>query len=340
MYQEELAGITVVSVGAALIAQQITWRKVVALVLFGLIAVQAVLALSYTLRTEWGGRPTIVDNPKEYFRELKFLLRDRSVENFLSDSDRSRLDIVQTWFETAPKTSAFEVWLKPTTPIINARQEEFFVTRVSRREFIEKVKGLSGQGMYSLCLAEDLASAKEAIARRGLEVSSVTAFAFPFFSSRTRIGMMLIEIRVPQEPVAREQFETSWLQGAFAPADYNEEIIAIDAPATMKAGTKVALKFKVRNLGSETWPAVGTKEARYQINLGNHWIHEGVQSEDSRAVLKADLPPGGETELTFTVNVPATPGSYSLVMDMVHEGVTWFEQRGGRPLTIPITVVP
>jgi len=34
------------------------------------------------------------------------------------------------------------------------------------------------------------------------------------------------------------------------------------------------------------------------------------------------------------------PGDYVLEFDMVHEGVTWFKQRGARPLSMNVTVTP
>jgi hypothetical protein len=42
--------------------------------------------------------------------------------------------------------------------------------------------------------------------------------------------------------------------------------------------------------------------------------------------------------LDLPVTVPAEPGSYILELDMVHEGVTWFAQRGSSTLRIPVRV--
>jgi hypothetical protein len=89
-----------------------------------------------------------------------------------------------------------------------------------------------------------------------------------------------------------------------------------------------------------TWNAVGTKDFRYQINVGNRWIRNGTILEDSRAVLGADLPPGGQTDIKLTVNAPVTPGDFILEIDMVHEGVTWFKERGARPLLLTVRVQP
>ena len=173
---------------------------------------------------------------------------------------------------------------------------------------------------------------------RGLEVATVTPVDIPFFSRSERIGMMLIEVRIPSSPEGRSQFESAWMKGAFAAADYRERIVAIDPPSVMHPGEKADIRFKVRNLGSATWPAVGTKDFRYQINMGNRWIIGGTTAEDNRAAMKADLPPGNEVEMTLTVNAPRTPGEYTLEIDMVHEGVTWFSDQGVPPLRIPFRI--
>jgi hypothetical protein len=152
--------------------------------------------------------------------------------------------------------------------------------------------------------------------------------------------MMLIEVRIPSGPEARSQFESAWMKGAFAASDYREQIVAIDPPSVMHPGEKTDIRFKVKNLGSATWPAVGSKDFRYQINMGNRWISAGTTAEDNRAAMKADLPPGGEVEMTLTVNAPRAPGDYTLEIDMVHEGVTWFKERGARPLQLRMRVQP
>jgi hypothetical protein len=267
------------------------------------------------------------------------LLRDHSLRSFLTDEERTLFDGVQVWVETCPKSTGFEVLLNTRAPIIAARQPEYFLTRESWRQFIRAVEASPGEKMFSLCLNDDAPKAKQVIAERGLEVGQLTPVELPFFS-RDRIGMMLIEVRRPQEPEALSQFESAWMKGAFPASDYREEIVALDPPAVMHPGEKVDIRFKVKNLGHSTWPAVGTKDFRYQINMGNRWIRAGATVEDNRAVMKGDLPPGGETQMTLTVNSPRTPGEYTLEIDMVHEGVTWFSERGARPLRLSVRVAP
>jgi len=340
LYQDLLAGITVVTVSAVLFSQRSAWRTVVASVLFIVLAVQSFTALGFALNKEWGERTTFIKDPDVYASEAHYFLRDRSLNHFLTDEQRAKFEKVKVWFETGPKTSGIEVLLNPEAPIIALRQQEFFASRISWQHFIQKVEALGSQPMYSLCLNADVPAAKKFIAERGLELGQTEEVSIPFFSPRNPIGMMLLEIRVPQDAVAREQFETAWLKSAFPSTDYREQIEAANPPSSMRIGEKMELTFKVKNLGSMTWPAVGTKDFRYQVNLGNHWILNGNASEDSRAVMSGDLAPGAETEIRMTVKAPATPGDYILEIDLVHEGVTWFKEQGATPLSLRVAVRP
>jgi hypothetical protein len=54
--------------------------------------------------------------------------------------------------------------------------------------------------------------------------------------------------------------------------------------------------------------------------------------------MPADLQPGQEVELALSVKAPGEPGDYTLEIDMVHEGVTWFYERGAKPLRLNVRV--
>ncbi|MFN2511554.1 MAG: hypothetical protein ABR568_08935 [Pyrinomonadaceae bacterium] len=344
LYEDMLAGVVVVAIASALTTSHSwskpSWRMALASVFCVVLVVQAGIACSYVLQKEWGARTTFIEQPDIYTQEAKLMLRDHSLRSFLTDQEREQFDAVQMWVETCAKSTGFEALLNARAPIVAARQPEFFFTRESRRQFIRVIEELPAQRMFSLCLTDDLPTARQAIAERGLEVGKLTPVNLPFFSPRDRIGMMLIEVRVPQDAAARSEFESGWMKGAFPPSVYREEIVALDAPSLMRPGQKVNIRFKVKNLGSSSWPAVGTKDFRYQVNLGNHWIGASTTVEDNRVAMTADLPPGGETEMTLAVTAPTTPGEYTLELDMVHEGVTWFSERGAQPLRLNVRVAP
>ena len=340
LYQEILGGTAVVALAAAIAGKAVgfSWRTATTTVLFLVLVVQSYFALGFFLRTEWGARISLIDAPKTYIKELPLALRDRSLKSYLAPEQQAQFDRVKVWFETAPKSTAFEVLLNGSAPIIALRQQEFFLTREALKDFAQKVEATSQQDMYSLCLNSQLTDAKAVIVERGLEVGTITPVEIPFFSPRTRFSMMLIEIRFPQQSEARERFRTNWMRGAFVASDYREEIRALDPPAVMKVGQTTDIHFKVRNLGGETWTSVGTSDFKYQMNMGNHWIRNGASTEDSRSTLSADLAPGAETDMKLTVKAPQTPGEYILEIDMVHEGVTWFKERGAKPLELKVRV--
>jgi hypothetical protein len=342
-YQELLAGVTVVAVVAVLFQGKgllVNWRTALASFICVVLAAQTGLAGVYALHKDWGSRPSILRDPIAYSVEAKLVLRDHSLRDYFTDDQRALFDPVHTWLETSPESTGFEVLLNPRAPVIAARQPEYFFTREAWRKFIGVVEASAGQKMFSLCLNNDLSNAKQVITQRGLEVGTITPVDLSFFSPRNRIGMMLIEVRIPSDAEARSQFESAWMKGAFASSVYREQIVAIDPPPVMHPGEKADIRFKVKNLGDATWPAVGTKDFRYQVNMGNRWFSGGAPSEDNRAAMKADLPPGAEVEMTLTVNAPRTPGEYTLEIDMVHEGVTWFKERGARPLQLHVFVQP
>jgi len=339
IYQDLLAGIVVVVVIAKLPLSK-RWQTLVASLCAVILVAQFVLSWKYSLQTEWGLRTTVIKDPDLYLREAKSLLRDHSLTSFLRGEDKNRFEQVRVWFETGQKSTGFEVLLNPVAPIIAMRQPEFFLTRESWRKFISTVESGPQTGMYSICLKDDLVKAKQIITERGLETGEVISLDLSFFSTRDPIGIMLIEIHIPQDPTAREQFATAWMKGAFGAADYREQIVAENPPTTMHVGEKLDVALKVKNLGSATWTAVGTKDFRYQIDLGNHWIKDGNSSEDNRAVMKTDLGPGAETDLKMVIMAPSNPGNYILEFDMVHEGVTWFKERGAKPLSIRVNVQP
>ena len=341
LYDEVLGGVIVCVVAATLArSRRHTLTVGIAAALVALFLVQTVIGLRYALEKEWGERETFLTQPHAYAAEARFFLRDHSLRDFLSDEEKARFDQVHVWFETGPKATGFEVLLNRNAPIFALRQPEFFSTRPAWRDFIRRVEATGGQNMYSLCLNVSLDDAKRAVMERGLELGSVTPVDIPFFSPRNRISMMLLEIRLPQTPAGLEQFESAWLKSGFSASDYREQITALNPPSVMRVGQKLELHLKVKNLGSATWPAMGTKDFKYLIDMGNHWIKGNQIKEDNRSLLKTDLPPDSEAETTLTVTAPSEPGDYTLEIDMVHEGVTWFKQRGARPLSINVTVTP
>jgi hypothetical protein len=342
LFEDLVAGITIVAVATTLLrntsARELNWKTAAGWSLVVVLVFQSCLACFYALNREWGGRTTLLKFPGSFAREATWMFRDRHLKHFLTETERTKIDKVQLWFEATQKSSAFEVFLNPDVPMVAVHQPEFFASRNSWQEFIAKVKQTNGEGMYALCLADDLARARQSLEDRGLEIAEIETLEMRFFSTSDRISMMLIEVQIPQDPAARERFESSWMKVAFPSADYREEILALNLPSTLRVNERVEVRFKVKNLGGATWPAVGNRDSVYQVHLGDRWMKDGKIIEDARGLLKTDLAPGQETEITMVIKAPDTPGNYTLQLDMVHEAVTWFREHGAEPLFVPIVV--
>ncbi len=118
-------------------------------------------------------------------------------------------------------------------------------------------------------------------------------------------------------------------------ASYSYEILSHDTPLSMMADSSIVVTVGVKNTSDRPWPSKGT------IKLGCYWMDaEGqrLKSPEGRGMAPEDVVPGGVGEFRARVKAPSTPGTYSLVWDMVEEHVAWFGAKGGNPVTVTVTV--
>ncbi|MBC8448770.1 MAG: N-acetylmuramoyl-L-alanine amidase [Chloroflexi bacterium] len=124
-----------------------------------------------------------------------------------------------------------------------------------------------------------------------------------------------------------------------AVAAYGVEWVEHNTPATMRGDSSAGVRLKLRNTGSNTWRRGGANPVR----LGFHWYDGGRQvllkpEQDMRTLLPSDVAPQGEVTLNAQVAAPGEAGKLTLKWDLVEEGVTWFEDRGSKPLSLAVTV--
>jgi len=102
------------------------------------------------------------------------------------------------------------------------------------------------------------------------------------------------------------------------------------APATALAVTLV-------NTGTRSWAAAGANPVR----LSYHWLRGGttVLWDGARAPFTADVQPGQTVTVQLPVSAPADLGTYTLRLDLVQEGVSWFSGEGvpTRDITYSVT---
>jgi SAM-dependent methyltransferase len=106
------------------------------------------------------------------------------------------------------------------------------------------------------------------------------------------------------------------------------------------AGTRTIVPVTVRNASRCPWP-LQIDGRDVVLRLGNHWLDDHgatISFDDGRAGLPVDLPPDASVDVDLAVTAPSVPGTYTLELDLVHEGNCWFAQRGS-PVARVQTVV-
>jgi tRNA (mo5U34)-methyltransferase len=127
---------------------------------------------------------------------------------------------------------------------------------------------------------------------------------------------------------------------ALAMSGLRAEMVLEDAPAHVRPGADIAIRVKVRNDGSVSWPAT-TSAPPGPVRLGAHLIaadETDVDWDYGRASLPGDLRPGDTAALTIRLRAPSEPGLYRVELDMVAEHLTWFEDLGSSTVRHPLRV--
>jgi SAM-dependent methyltransferase len=110
---------------------------------------------------------------------------------------------------------------------------------------------------------------------------------------------------------------------------------------SLQAGALFVVEARVSNLSSHSWPAAPSRSGLFHVQLANRWLHPNGEihaRDDVRVALPCDPSPGQQLDMNLHFIAPATGGEYVLELDLVQEGVAWFQERGSPTVRIPCTV--
>ena len=147
-------------------------------------------------------------------------------------------------------------------------------------------------------------------------------------------GLALFQL--PSENIRAELREKHRLPGNAFRAK-----IAADVPAEAEPGERLTVTAIVTNESPQPWPADPPTDGTCRIRLGNHWLTaagSAVALDDGRSELPKTLRPGKSASIALTATVPAAPGRYLFVLDLVQEDVAWFEAQGSPVFRAPVRV--
>jgi hypothetical protein len=111
------------------------------------------------------------------------------------------------------------------------------------------------------------------------------------------------------------------------------------APAMHQAaGSELLIPVRVTNTSDHDW----RQRDCGSLQVGNHWFDETgrymVVQDDGRTPLPQIVSSGQSCDVVLSVTVPSTPGQYQGEIYVVHEGVTWFRDRGSVTFRVDVVV--
>ncbi len=127
--------------------------------------------------------------------------------------------------------------------------------------------------------------------------------------------------------------------GPMADAAYAARIRLDGAPGSpLPPDTEIVLLARVRNAGPEDW----VRDEAAPIRAGNHWLSSDgatmLVQDDGRALLPRTVAAGEECEVPLPVRTPGRPGHYLCEVDLVHESVSWFKDKGSPAVRFPVVI--
>ena len=122
---------------------------------------------------------------------------------------------------------------------------------------------------------------------------------------------------------------TTRLLTTVAPVTYSAGFTSA-ALANAYFGETKTIQMTVTNSGNQPWVASGPNPVDLSYHLldgnGNAVIWDGP-----RIPLGGDMAVGASKQFTIGYSAPNTAGTYTLVVDLVREGVAWFQSLGAQP---------
>lgn len=115
---------------------------------------------------------------------------------------------------------------------------------------------------------------------------------------------------------------------------------ALEAPLVAATGQPLRLDTRVRNLCQRAFPASASYGRRF-VRVGAQLARRDgslLDRDFARASLPRTLETGERADVPIEMMAPP-PGEYLLRLDLVSEGIDWFEDCGSEPLVRPLVAI-
>lgn len=154
-------------------------------------------------------------------------------------------------------------------------------------------------------------------------------------------GALVFQVPARQREASEPQ-RTSGPQISDPPSEaYRASLSVTGIPATaVRPHAELQLHVDVVNSSRFVWspPRFGP------IRAGNHWFdgsgYAMLIADDGRASLPQALGPGDRCTTRLSITTPPECGDYWCEIDLAHEGVVWFRERGSTAVRFLVRVRP
>ena len=124
-------------------------------------------------------------------------------------------------------------------------------------------------------------------------------------------------------------------QGTPDPTLFRESLTDLQLPDHASVRQTITGSVIVENRSPRRWLAHNAAP----VLLGFRVLDAaGNMVRDGRSGTHADFAPGARQRIAFDILAPDAPGRYTVKVDMVFEGIAWFESFGSTPVTRVINV--
>jgi pimeloyl-ACP methyl ester carboxylesterase len=118
----------------------------------------------------------------------------------------------------------------------------------------------------------------------------------------------------------------------FPPRLFERTVLALEMPAEVEAGSSSRIEVRVRNESEGEWRSDRLFPVFFSYRLTPLGQPDAAATEGSRTPLPQPVRSGSVVANSMEIRWPDKPGLYQLKVDLVVEGVAWFEERNKAPL--------
>ena len=176
--------------------------------------------------------------------------------------------------------------------------------------------------------------------RLGFEMKSLPCDHLEYFKEPN----VQVMAGIIQHRITEITKDNSFVKGILSPSQeilWSSEVyrshlsLESELPENLDSEKKVSISVVIKNESEFAWT---TDDG---IALGNRWFTDDgvlIQGYDGRTPLTKDLLPNSSIEMKLIITAPSYASRAMLKIDMLEEGITWFENHHGQPITRDIEI--